>query len=103
MFEPNTLGKKAGYLIAVSRLKVIYDNTDGFKISEEDLKLRGPGEFLGLKQSGLPSLKIADINKDQYLLNIAKNDAEDLIKKKDKGIKPHPQRWISNYLEITRA
>lgn len=95
-------GKRLSSL-AKERLKVIYDNTDGFKISEEDLKLRGPGEFLGLKQSGLPSLKIADINKDQYLLNIAKNDAEDLIKKKDKGIKPHLQRWISNYLEITRA
>ena len=95
-------GKKLSN-IAKDRLKVIYENIDGFKISEEDLKLRGPGEFLGLKQSGLPALKIADINKDKTLLDYAKDDAEDLINKNHNAIESHLQRWISNYQEITRT
>jgi ATP-dependent DNA helicase RecG len=95
-------GKKLSN-IAKDRLKVIYENLDGFKISEEDLRLRGPGEFLGLKQSGLPSLKIADINKDKTLLDKAKDDAEDLINKNHNEIESHLQRWISNYQEITRT
>ena len=95
-------GKKLSN-IAKDRVKVIYENIDGFKISEEDLKLRGPGEFLGLKQSGLPALKIADINKDKTLLDYAKDDAEDLIKKNHNAIESHLQRWISNYQEITRT
>lgn len=95
-------GKKLSN-IAKDRLKVIYDNLDGFKISEEDLKLRGPGEFLGLKQSGLPELKIANISEDRDLLKIAKEDAEILINKRHDGIQPHLQRWLSNYQDITRT
>ena len=95
-------GKKLSN-IAKDRLKVIYENLDGFKISEEDLRLRGPGEFLGLKQSGLPTLKIADINKDKTLLDMAKEDAENLINEKHNKIESHLQRWISNYQEITRT
>ena len=93
-------GKKLSN-IAKDRLKVIYENLDGFKISEEDLRLRGPGEFLGLKQSGLPALKIADINKHKTLLDMAKEDAENLIHEKHNKIESHLQRWISNYQEIT--
>ena len=88
---------------AKDRLRIIYENTDGFKISEEDLKLRGPGEFLGLKQSGLPSLKIANINKDDDLLALAKSDAEYLLTTKHNDIQSHLQRWISDYQEITRT
>jgi len=95
-------GKKLSN-VAKDRLKVIYDNSDGFKISEADLKLRGPGEFLGLKQSGLPSLKIADISQDKYLLEAAKEDADSLINENHKNIQSHLQRWISNYQEITRT
>ncbi len=84
-------------------MRIIYENTDGFKISEEDLKLRGPGEFLGLKQSGLPSLKIANINKDDDLLALAKSDAEYLLTTKHNDIQSHLQRWISDYQEITRT
>jgi ATP-dependent DNA helicase RecG len=54
---------------AVTRLNVIKSTCDGFKISEEDLKLRGPGDFLGSRQHGLPALKIADVYADINILH----------------------------------
>jgi ATP-dependent DNA helicase RecG len=63
------------------RLKTMAESNDGFKIAEVDLKLRGPGDFLGTKQSGLPDFKIADILQDQELLIKAKDEATELIKK----------------------
>lgn len=59
--------------IAKRRLKVIYENTDGFKIAQEDLLIRGPGEILGSKQSGLPDMRFANIEEDIGLLNIIKS------------------------------
>ena len=89
--------------IAKRRLKVIYENIDGFKIAEEDLKLRGPGELLGLKQSGLPSLRIADLDRDQELLNIAKTDADLLLQKSPKDVLMHINRWHRDYQDVGRA
>ena len=87
---------------AKKRLKIIFENTDGFIIAEEDLRLRGPGEFLGLKQSGLPSLRIANLSRDESLLSIAKKDAEILLKNE---LKPflHLDRWLKNYELLSRA
>ncbi len=62
------------------RLKTMEDITDGFKISEVDLKLRGPGEFFGTRQSGLPELHIANIVEDERILLEARNEAKDIIK-----------------------
>lgn len=61
------------------RLKTIEETNDGFKIAEADLKLRGPGDFLGTKQSGLPDFKHADIIEDQFLLTQAKEKAKTLL------------------------
>ncbi|MGK7371157.1 MAG: ATP-dependent DNA helicase RecG, partial [Candidatus Halalkalibacterium sp. M3_1C_030] len=61
------------------RLSKMAETSDGFKIAEADLKLRGPGDFLGTKQSGLPEFKIADIIEDQWILAQAKSAAWDLI------------------------
>ena len=55
-------------------------SNDGFKIAEEDLEIRGPGEFFGTRQSGLPDFKIANIIKDAPLLELAKSEANQLAK-----------------------
>ncbi len=72
---PDVKVSKAGAF----RLKTMEETTDGFKIAEADLKLRGPGDFLGTKQSGLPDFKVADIVEDQFILAQAKEKAMELI------------------------
>lgn len=62
------------------RLKKMVETTDGFEIAEADLRLRGPGDFLGTKQSGLPEFRYADIIEDRLLLEQAKNDAWQIIR-----------------------
>ena len=63
----------------IKRLKVMMETTNGFRIAEEDLKIRGPGEFLGIKQSGALDFKIADLAKDQELLLAARKAAHEVI------------------------
>ncbi len=64
---------------AKERIRTLVDSTDGFKIAEMDLKLRGPGEFFGTKQSGLPSLRIANILRDPDILAAAKHEARAFV------------------------
>ncbi len=64
---------------AIERLKYLEKSHDGFEISLYDLKLRGPGEVLGQRQSGLPTLLVADIMKDFPILSIARKDADEII------------------------
>ena len=56
------------------------ETNDGFVIAEKDLQLRGPGEFLGTRQSGLPDLIISDIVRDAKILELARNEAIDFVK-----------------------
>ena len=63
------------------RMKIMCSTSDGFVIANEDLKLRGPGEFFGNRQHGLPSFKIADIIRDIDILKTAQHEAEDIIKR----------------------
>tara|TARA_Y100000590_G_scaffold468604_1_gene652030 strand:+ start:18078 stop:20525 length:2448 start_codon:yes stop_codon:yes gene_type:complete len=67
-------------LEAKERLKILERITDGFELAEEDLKIRGPGDHVGTKQSGLPNLKIANIH-DYDILSIARNEAIKIIQK----------------------
>ncbi|MGB1361081.1 MAG: helicase-related protein, partial [Alphaproteobacteria bacterium] len=67
--------------ISKKRLEIMKDNQDGFVISEEDLILRGPGDILGTKQSGVPEMKFADLLKHKDYLEVAKKDAQVLIEK----------------------
>lgn len=61
------------------RMKIMTETTDGFKLAEEDLKLRGPGDFFGKKQSGLPDFHIADLIRDFRALEVARKDAKEII------------------------
>jgi len=72
------------------RLAVMVGTNDGFKIAEEDLAIRGPGEFFGTRQSGLPDLKVADIVRDARLLEAARKDAFGLIGK-DPELQQYPE------------
>ena len=65
---------------ATARLKVMTGTTDGFKISEEDLRLRGPGDFFGSRQHGLPEMHIADLCTDIDILQSAQSAAQELLK-----------------------
>ena len=60
---------------ARARLEILRETEDGFRIAEEDLKLRGAGDMLGTAQSGLPRFRIADLTRDTALLALARDDA----------------------------
>ncbi len=61
------------------RIRTLVDTTDGFRIAEMDLRLRGPGEFFGTKQAGLPSLRVANILRDTEILELARREALDFV------------------------
>jgi ATP-dependent DNA helicase RecG len=61
--------------VARTRLRVLRETDDGFRIAEEDMRLRGPGEMLGVRQSGLPGFRFADLGTDHDLLQVAHDDA----------------------------
>ncbi len=84
MAEPKTEDGRA-------RMEVMTATQDGFKISEEDLKLRGPGEFYGTRQSGLPELYIADIVRDMDILTETRETAFALVESDPKLLKPENQ------------
>lgn len=66
---------------ARKRMEILVETTDGFIIAEEDLKMRGPGDLMGTQQSGILDLKIADITKDDKIMKLARDAANDLIAK----------------------
>jgi ATP-dependent DNA helicase RecG len=78
------------------RLQALIKTNDGFRIAEEDLSIRGPGEFFGTKQSGLPDLKVANIIKDSKTLELARKEAF-LLTKEDRFLRSH--RPLKNALE----
>lgn len=79
---------------ARERLKVMRETTDGFRVAQRDLELRGPGELLGAKQSGLASLKIADLARDGELLPRAQTLADHLLESKPALVEPLLRRWL---------
>ena len=89
--------------MASARLKVIYESNDGFAIAQADLNLRGPGEFLGLRQSGVPMLKIADLNRDADLLEYAKSQAEALLSDYPSAVEQHLDRWLGHADELVKV
>jgi ATP-dependent DNA helicase RecG len=77
---------------ARARLRAMLETGDGFKIAEADLKLRGPGDFWGVRQSGLPNFRVADIIRDEKIIQKARTAAEEFIAKDSEGAR---NRWES--------
>jgi ATP-dependent DNA helicase RecG len=88
---------------ARARLRIIYEHTDGFRIAHEDLLLRGPGEYLGARQSGAPLLRFADLVRDADLLESARPVAEALLDGAPDEAARHVRRWMSGRAELMRA
>ena len=89
--------------MAKQRLKVIYENHDGFEIARQDLLIRGPGEFLGARQSGVPLLRFADLERDVALIEQARDVAEELLAREPAAAQAHLERWLGGRAEFIRA
>ncbi|NLI91384.1 MAG: ATP-dependent DNA helicase RecG [Peptococcaceae bacterium] len=93
-------GREQSYCILVSniqdssRLNILCGTEDGFKIAEEDLKIRGPGELLGLRQHGVPELKLTDLSKDGVFVEKAYQILQKAL--------DHPERYEKLYHEVDR-
>jgi ATP-dependent DNA helicase RecG len=85
------------------RLNVIKQSSDGFKIADYDLELRGPGDFLGNRQSGLPEMRIADIFADKQVLLTAKKQAEQLLTADPKLKLPENANLRQEVIEIYKS
>jgi ATP-dependent DNA helicase RecG len=88
---------------AKARLKVIYEHNDGFEIARADLSIRGPGEFLGARQSGVPMLRFADLERDAALIEVARDAAEELLAREPAAAAAHVERWLGAKAEFFRA
>jgi ATP-dependent DNA helicase RecG len=88
---------------ARGRLQAIFENADGFRVAELDLKLRGQGDFLGERQSGNPLLRFADVDLDQDLVLEAQAAALRLIEEDPAAARRHVARWLGSRQELLRA
>ena len=88
---------------AKERLKVIYENADGFEIARRDLLIRGPGEFLGARQSGMPLLRFADLERDALLIEAARDAADELLRREPAAAGAHLERWLGGRQEFIKA
>ena len=89
--------------LARARLKIIFENTDGFEIAQQDLRLRGPGELLGARQSGVPMLRFADLAEDDKLLDKARDIADEMLRDFPEAAQAHLQRWMANKPDYLRT
>ncbi|OGT46853.1 MAG: ATP-dependent DNA helicase RecG [Gammaproteobacteria bacterium RIFCSPHIGHO2_12_FULL_38_11] len=89
--------------IAKKRLSLMRETQDGFVIAEQDLKMRGPGDVLGARQSGLMQLRIADLMRDQHLLSIVQTVSQQLISDHPAVVPLLMQRWIAAEIKYLHA
>jgi ATP-dependent DNA helicase RecG len=89
--------------LARARLKIIFEHTDGFEIARQDMQLRGPGELLGARQSGVPMLRFADVNEDAVLIETARNMADEMLRDYPEAARAHLQRWMANKPDYLHA
>ena len=88
---------------ARERLKIIFENTDGFEIARRDLEMRGPGEVLGQRQSGQPMLRFADLERDLDLVLAAQQAAAELIETEVSAARAHVERWLGSRRDLASA
>jgi ATP-dependent DNA helicase RecG len=88
---------------ARDRLKIIYENHDGFEVARHDLRLRGPGEMLGARQSGVPMLRFADLTTDFEILDAARDVAERLLRDDPDAAHAHLARWLGGKHELLKV
>ena len=88
---------------ARERLRIIYESSDGFEVARHDLRMRGPGELLGARQSGLPMLRFADLERDLDLLEAARDAADLMLRKWPERAHLHVQRWLGEKQEYLRV
>lgn len=89
--------------VGKERIRAMFETTDGFEIARRDLRIRGPGEILGQKQSGIAMLKFAHIEIDYETLSIAREEAKKFIKNYPDLIKAHIERWTFGRDELLRT
>jgi len=89
--------------IARQRLKIIYEHTDGFEIARQDLHIRGPGEFVGSRQSGVPLLRYADLEMDADLVEMARSVAETMLTGHPELAERHLRRWLGSREELLKS
>ncbi|MDR1994589.1 ATP-dependent DNA helicase RecG [Azonexus sp.] len=89
--------------IARQRLKIIFEHSDGFEIARRDLQLRGPGEFVGARQSGVPLLRYADLEQDAELVELARTVAEEMLNAHPTLAAAHLRRWLGAREELLKS
>jgi ATP-dependent DNA helicase RecG len=88
--------------LARARLETLCNSNDGFAIAQKDLELRGPGELLGTRQTGLAELRVADLIRDADLLPQVREVAQQLLRDDNGVVAPLRQRWIGTAEEYGR-
>jgi ATP-dependent DNA helicase RecG len=88
---------------AKERLRAIADTRDGFEIARRDLEIRGPGEFMGARQSGAALLRFADLEADHDLLEQARDLAAELLRSDADAVARHLARWLPQGIDFLRA
>lgn len=101
LFTPNEGGRLGE--TARERLKAMAETNDGFEIARRDLEIRGPGEFLGARQSGAPLLRFADLATDTHLLEWARVAAAEMLGRFPEAAERHVARWLGNKAEYLKA
>ena len=89
--------------VARQRLMTMRETSDGFEIARRDLEIRGPGEFLGARQSGQAMLRFADLQTDQWLVEKARDVAQMLLQKEPATVEAHLARWLGGREEFLKV
>ena len=101
LYAPNENGRLSE--TARQRLKAMAETNDGFEIARRDLDIRGPGEFMGERQSGAPLLRFADLATDTHLLEWAREAADHMLDAHPQAAQRHMDRWMGSKAEYLKA